>query len=215
MLISNAVQIVTACNKRYEVFLNVLEKQSAKLGYDLSLYNLGDLDRGIPAYVKDELFNSSGKYHRMHGDWWTKALHKPKIIEQSLRDRPIAYLDADAFPIRRFDEIWDSDFDIAVTTRTDEENIHIFGPINAGVIFFNPSAKPIVKQWLNLTEKMGNDQLALAEIIKNPEFIVKKIPAMIYNYYKFPARPPHNTAIYHFKDDPHVRSCFNDIVSNL
>jgi len=209
------MKIITAANKKYDKFLKILESQSNKLNYDIEVYDLGDLGRGIPSYVTDESFIKTGNYCQVRGPWWSKALHKPIIVEKALNQDPIVYMDADAFPVRRFDEIWDTEFDIAVTLRDTNENIQMLSPINAGVVFFSPSAQEAVQEWRHFTNLMNNDQLALAKIIKNPKYNIKKLPAYIYNYYKFPEKPPNDVAIYHFKGDPCIRSCFDEVVAEL
>ena len=210
------MKIVTSANKKFEPYLNVLQSQCDKLGYTLQVFDLGGLGYGEPATVTDENFQNHGWYHEMHGDWKTRALHKPSIIAEALDQEPVAYLDADAFPVAKFDEIWEYDFDIGVTERcADETDTKILGPINAGVLFFKPTAKAAVAAWQRLTEQTGNDQRAMCLLLQNPEFNFKRFPAKIYNYYRFPAQPDESTKIYHFKGAPEVRACFDGVIESL
>ena len=212
------MKIVTAANDKFKIYIDVLQRQCDKLKYDLEIYDLGGLGTGIPADVKHNHFQKHGWYHQMHGPWRTKALHKPSIISHALKDEPIAYLDADAFPVARFDEVWDQDFNIGVTERCrDEKDAKVLGPINAGVMFFKPSAKAAVLEWDKLTRIAGNDQRGMCKLLQNPGsgFKFFRFPVRIYNYYRFPETPGPETKIYHFKDDDKVRPCFNSIVSSL
>ena len=213
------MKIITAANGRFEHYVRVLEQQCLKLDYELQIYDLGGLGRGIPLPVASPTFHRHGYYHQMHGNWKTKALHKPTVVADALVrfNEPIAYLDADAFPIARFDEIWLKSFNVGVTLRRpNDTSAAILGPINAGVLFFRPEAKAAVEFWQKLTKELGNDQQAMCKLFaSNPEFKFHGFPGQIYNYYHFPETPGPETKIYHFKDAPNIRSCFDQIVESL
>ena len=207
------MKIVTAANLKFKPFLEVLESQCKKLGYTLEIYDLGDLGYGIPSPVEHENFQQHGWYHTMHENWRTKALHKPDIIAQALEDEPIVYLDADAFPVTQFDEVWDQEFDIGVTLRS--EHTPILGPINAGVLFFRPSAREAVQEWQQLTQEVGNDQRALCHMLQDGKHKFHGFPTRVYNYYYFPDVPGPEVKIFHFKEDPLIRTHFNRVVDSL
>jgi hypothetical protein len=208
------MQLVTAANAAFVRYLTNLETQCRLLGYPVQVYDLGGLGRGVSAEVHHPTFQQRGHYHQMHGAWHTKALHKPKIVQDALKDDLLVYLDADACPVQRFDEIWDHDFDIGVTVRDPHEpHSAILGKINAGVIFLRPSAKPFLSRWVTLTRELGNDQLALNALIQEPGIRVHKFPTRIYNYYYFPEKPGPEVKIYHFKQDPQVRPWFDHFVA--
>ena len=208
------MQLVTAANAPFVRYLTNLETQCQRLGYPLQVYDLGGLGRGTPAIVDHPTFHTHGHYHQMHGDWHSKALHKPTVVQAALADQPLAYLDADACPVQRFDEVWESEFDIGVTVRDPQEpHSQTLGEINAGVIFFRPSVKPFLPRWIALTEELRNDQLALNAWIREPGLCVRRFPTRIYNYYYFPETPGPNVKIYHFKQDPQVRPWFDRFVT--
>lgn len=201
--------IVTAANKRYEQFVQAQQLHCSRLGYRLTVFDLGDLGWGQPNIVTHSHFHEHGWYHQMHGTWRTKALHKPALIQRALDTSPLTYLDADAIPVQHFDEVWDHSFDLGVTQRrSDELHQPILGDINAGVLFFRPSARKYLAKWAELTAKHGNDQRGLQDLIRKTDIKVHYFPCAEYNWYYWPEEPGPDVKILHFKDDPVVRPYF-------
>ena len=202
--------IVTSANKRYEKFLEAQQEQCKRLGYQSMVFDLGDLGWGQPQAVTHNHFNEHGWYHQMHGTWRTKALHKPALIQRALDHAPLTYLDADAIPIQNFDDVWDQSFDLGVTQRrADELHQNILGNINAGVLFFRPSARKYLAKWAELTAKHGNDQRGLQDLIRTTDIKVHYFENDKYNWYYWPEKPGPDVKILHFKDDPVVRPYFS------
>jgi len=209
------MKLISAANHRFAPFLENFEAQCKEVGYDHQVYDLGDLGRGISLPVDHPRFQRQGFYHTMQPGqgWRSKGLHKPRVIADALQrfsdEDVIGYLDADACPVRRFDELLSIDFDVLVTQRRPGEPGHeVLGPINAGVIFFRPRVLDRIDRWAELTAQLGNDQLALRRWIEQVSLSVATVPCLQYNYYYFPEPPPKDVKIYHFKEDPTVRPWF-------
>ena len=138
-----------------------------KLGYKYSHINLSE----------DSELKKTGYYnYNPNSLYMPKALHKPQIIGEALDKLPIGellvYLDIDAIPIRKFDEVDILDYDIGVTKRINGDDTHIgcvpmVGMINAGVIFFRntPSVRKFVQNWQDVCNRLGGDQYALNELL--------------------------------------------------
>ena len=176
------------------------------------MYNLGGLDFGEYINLTNETFVKSGYYKIMNpkNGWCSRALHKPEIIKKTQFEDVMVYMDADAFPISKFEEIKNYDFDIGVTVRNKNENFKELGRINAGVIFFRntKNTHKFLEEWSDLTKKIENDQVALNSIISSNKYKVVEFPTNIYNYYYFPEVPCNDVKIYHFKSSFEVRSEF-------
>lgn len=176
------------------------------------MYDLGELGFGTPMKVDHETFVELGYYKVMNPDsgWCSRALHKPDVVQRTQFCGVMAYMDADAFPVSRFDEVEEIDFDIGVTVRDKTEEYGRLGRINAGVMFFRNTAgmHEFVEQWRQATTELGNDQVALNQIIDTGRYKVAEFPTRIYNYYYFPKKPGPEVKIYHFKSLPEIRSEF-------
>lgn len=204
--------IVSSADKRFSNFANKLKRQCEKLKYNLKMYDLGGLNFGEPARISNDCFVKNGYYKIMNSKngWCSRALHKPEIIKRTEFKDFLVYMDSDAFPVNKFDEIKNYDFDIGVTERNEDEKSKELGRINAGVMFFRNTKNTyeFLQEWSYLTQEIKNDQLALNTIVESEKYKIKKFPTNIYNYYYFPKVPEHEVKIYHFKSASEVRSEF-------
>lgn len=202
--------IVTGGDKRFLPFVQNLSRWCHRLQYPLKIYDLGDLGFGEPFQVTDPTFVEKGYYRIMNpkSGWCSRAIHKPALLESAIQfDSTIIYLDADAFPVTRIDEIESYNFDIGVTVRHEKTNL---GRVNAGVLFLKntENTKVFLRQWRELTKEIGNDQVALNQILQDTTATVMEFPTKIYNYYYFPEKPTPDVKIYHFKSSPEIRTEF-------
>lgn len=220
--------IITAADAAMESVLQSSLKQYAVCGYSPLIYSINNSLKtvpGIPFYPDaiKSLDYSNNKLKRRG-----VSPYKPKVIrhaiETNLNEGMIAWLDADAFPIRRFDEIETMvDFDIGVTLRQYSEKCEIeeyrewYNYINAGVIFIRPSPAVLkfVDEWIIQTEEseFNSDQHALNKIFlrhndmkqRNVVFScgdirVRLFETEVYNWHYFPYEPFHETKIVHWKE---------------
>lgn len=123
-------------------------------------------------------------------DWVRNVGYKPlallRYLESFLNSPRYAFLDADVLIVDSFDEIWDRDFDVAVTRLYDSLVTRpVYAPqypasVSAGALFFKrgPRATEFIERWSVLQEhylKEGRlrecgwcyDQLALQELCVN------------------------------------------------
>lgn len=189
-----------------------LKDKCSELNYNCKFYDLGGLGFGESFEINNESFTKFGFYKVMNetSGWCSRALHKPEIIMKTEFDDVLVYMDSDAYPVSRFDEICDEEFDIGVTVRRNGEKYGNLGRINAGVIFFRNTKKAheFICRWSEKTKTIKNDQIALNDEISTGRYKVHEFPTDIYNYYYFPEAPDDNVKIYHFKSAPNVRSEF-------
>ena len=178
----------------------------------MKVYDLGGLGFGEQLTVYDDSFINNGYYNIMNSKsgWCSRGLHKPQMILNTKFDNMLVYMDSDAYPVSRFDEINTLDFDVGVTVR-DGENYGKMSRINAGVIFFKNTVKSheFMLSWRNRTIEINNDQIALAEEVATGNYKILELPTRIYNYYYFPEPPDENVKIYHFKSAIGVRNEFD------
>lgn len=215
--------IITAADKNYEWLLNISVAQNKARGYNPYIYDLNQtLGYGSPFLVEKEESRNSTVLEKPLAN---QMPYKPKLLKKAINQHAskkcIAWFDADAFAIRRFDEIDEmEDFDIGVTLRRPDESLHINrmcnGYINAGVIFIKPSLKlnAFFDRWSQetLISKFNSDQHALnvilfqysamlhRNVVCDVEGIrVKLFPTEDYNWYYWPMEPPRTTKIIHLK----------------
>lgn len=206
-----------------KVIKETVEKAIA-LGYIADVYDLGSLGMGKPFQVKDKLFTEKGHYERepIKG-YKSKSLFKPDLVRTCLNEHKklTVYLDGDALLCDSIDEIDTDDYDIGVTVRAQselDEEWHkeiydIVKFVNAGVIFFQPTeaTSKFVDRWDDLTEEVGNDQMALNRLTcpeKRPAdystltidgIRIKYFPCKVYNNYYFDRGVDSCAKIMHFK----------------
>jgi hypothetical protein len=132
-------------------------------------------------------------------------------------------MDGDAQLCENINEIDTEDYDVGVTLRDRiefqgewyEKHYEIVKYLNAGVIFFRPSiaTETFVERWRNMTNDLGNDQMALNKLAcmddypskfsvnKINEVRIKYFPCKKYNYYYFREGLIPDIKIMHFKAD--------------
>jgi len=197
---------------------------SGRYGYKVDVYDLGNLGIGELYRVEDESFVAKGYYeNEVKSGYKSKSLFKPEIVKLSMtkHDELIVYLDGDAQLCGCIDEVDTDDYDIGVTLRDAKEldndwhrdHMDIVKYVNAGVIFFRPTQKTrdFVVSWANLTEQLGNDQMALNKLTCPDDYPaawsvqvlngvrVKYFPGKIYNFYYFMEAMALGAKIFHFK----------------
>lgn len=199
-------------------------REAERNHYTPIVYDLGELGFGEKFLIDDSVFLSTGFYQQeARNGYKTKALFKPEVIRHSLATRKdfTVYLDADAQLMGNIDEVATEDYDVGVTLRERfeiESDWHrkyfeIVKYINAGVILFNPTPATFrfVDRWFQTTQDVGNDQMALNQLIcpdRYPEAFsiqsinglrVKFFPCAQYNYYYFKEIWVPDIKIMHFK----------------
>jgi hypothetical protein len=144
---------------------------------------------------------------------------KPELIATSLEAEGItAWIDADAVVVRTLDPLESLDFDVAVTLR-EPDAIGASNPttgfLNAGVVFFRPTAADFTRRWAALTRQVGNDQLALNQMVgagwtiadwrssygrtfRRDDVSIHILPATEWNFWHWPM-PTAAARILHFK----------------
>ncbi len=199
-------------------------KKAEEFGYKSAVYDLGSLGMGTPFQVKDKHFAEHGHYKKeVIKGYKSKSLFKPDMVRNCVEEHQelTVYLDGDALLCENIDEIATEDYDVGVTLRDKselEEEWHqkisaIVKFVNAGVIFFNPTAatKKFLDAWHDLTEEVGNDQMALNQLTCMDDYPepfsvveingvrVKYFPCKQYNNYYFDKRLDSGIKIMHFK----------------
>ncbi len=204
--------------------INSTKEKAESLGYKVVVYDLGQLGFGDRYVVKDSSFMENGYYSKeVKSGYKSKSLFKPDIVNRSLsaHNDTVVYLDGDAQLLDSIDEIDTDDYDVGVTLRDKSElegewyesHSDIVKYVNAGVIFFRATdaTNDFVSRWDDLTQSLGNDQMALNELTC-PDFYpepgsvhtidgvrVKYFPGCMYNYYYFDSSFPSEAKILHFK----------------
>lgn len=139
----------------------------------------------------------------------------------------IVWIDDDAVVINRFDEIFDSEFDVGVTLRSKyDERKQGISPLNSGVVFFNTSPKKtrtFVTTWLDVIDRIEltkhREQTALSILVseEHPQvydeyystanktvdgtnITIRTFPCRLYNYAAFTGGiDPEANKILHFR----------------
>lgn len=208
-------------------FLDVIKETESKAreyGYKTIIYDLGSLGIGTKYVVNDDSFIENGYYSsEVVNGYKSKSLFKPDIVDRTMceNDETVIYLDGDAQLCCSLSEVDTDDYDVGVTLRDKSElvgewyeaHIEIVKYVNAGVIMFRPTSatRIFVSKWRELTQEVGNDQMALNKLVcpdGYPEnnsihlingVRVKFFPGTIYNFYYFGSMFPHSPKILHFK----------------
>ncbi|MCX7957119.1 MAG: hypothetical protein N2643_04415 [Endomicrobia bacterium] len=106
---------------------------------------------------------------------------------KNTKENRVVYLDTDAFLINRIDDVFENNFDVAVTLRRKNEICFEFNnctAINAGVIMFNcaeEKKEAFLKEWI---KKMSRIKENLVEQTALTRFISEKLGKDIFDYYK-------------------------------
>ncbi len=216
--------IITASTQSYSKILELSTIQNKKLGYNPYVYNIDNtMNHGEPFFIS-EFLKIFDRDIKINSDLFGSIPYKPTLIKKSLNlgNKNVTWMDADAFAIRSFNEVYDDDFDIAVTMRSQTErsvDVPIFtGLLNAGVCFFKntDNSKKFVDMWINELDKTMyfSDQEALNRLVLNcctleedcynniyslDGIKIKILKTSEYNYYYFPKPPEKYTKILHLK----------------
>jgi hypothetical protein len=192
------MKFITAANVRYKAIVEDCIKSVRSLGFDIVVYDLGGLGFGKPFTVTSEQFHNEGEYEnttrRCFGIRKTRALFKPSVVKDAVTDFPneaLVWIDADTLLLKEM-HLETGGYDVAVALRSKEEMektrklmcngmgglAKYQGFHNAGFIVFQPTplAREFVNHWEALTEKVGNDQLALNVLIETDEAAIKVLP---------------------------------------
>jgi len=211
---------------RFSAVIKSTVRKAEECGYTAEVYDLGALGIGKPFRVDDQSFSEKGHYEReVVKGYKSKSLFKPAMVKACLKEHQelTVYIDGDAELRDCIDEIDSGDYDVGVTLRDKaelesewhKEHFEIVKFVNAGVIFFNatPATTKFLDQWEQLTDEVGNDQMALNSLtcpdhypeVGSIESIngvrVKYFSCLQYNYYYFNKRRPTGVKIMHYKGD--------------
>jgi len=207
------MQFLLAANGLVKSYALECIKSLDALGYPWTMYDLGGLGFGLPFSIHSKTFQTKGHYQTSFRKRTSKAMHKPHIIANFLESATdfVVYLDADTFVRQRIDEIV-GNYDVGVTLRPRWEWEKKLEKVNAGVIFLRPTdaTKNFVQKWVLRTQTIGNDQAALASILREPDCVVAEFPAKIYNWSYFRNLPSSQTKIIHFKASTRSGRAFRD-----
>lgn len=194
--------------------------QNKKRGYDTYVYDLGGLGFGEPFDVQESFDLTMDRT-------FSKSPYKPFIIRKALQDTKgfVAWLDADAMAIRKFDEVESDDYDIGVTMRRPHERggteyPEYSGYANAGVMFFNYNERTMnfIDAWIRTLPHTytQSDQQALVKlclectdfseydkVFVHPRYgtRIKVFKCDEYNFYYYPETPFPTTKIVHLKGE--------------
>lgn len=171
--------------------------------------------------------------------WNFYMRQKPRSI-LDLTDRVagnIVWLDDDAVVANRFDEVFDLEFDIGVTVRSEyDQRKEQLSALNAGVIFFDTSADAIaafVRTWLETIDGMAltkhREQDALSKLVRQEDpglydeyyaasdisvdgtdLTVRTFPCLRYNFRNFKGGiDPDVNKIFHFHGSSTLTNDYN------
>lgn len=199
------IHIVTAADKKLNLFFNQSYKSISNFYENILIYDLGGLDIGkkIPL---DTSYTANQKFPK-----------KPFIILDALENTNegdfLVWLDCDTILLDKIDPVFSSNFDIGVTIRKSKSKKPQESWINSGVIFLknNERTTKLVKNWLSVAQKLNGDQYALNDIIKlsKPQpfeqvsindVYVKLYPCEVYNNFYF-NQDQSMAKILHYKTD--------------
>jgi hypothetical protein len=183
--------------------------KAKELGYTPVVYDMGNLGVGERFILNNVT---------------TNALFKPLIVKHCMETNEgdiFVYIDGDAQLCNAIDEVTEGDYDIGVTLRAFSEinnewhrqNFEWTKFLNAGVMIFKrtEATKQFIDIWHKLTEKVGDDQVALNKLACPNEYPeagstleiggvrFKFFPCQQYNYYYFEDNLEDNIKILHFK----------------
>jgi uncharacterized protein YacL (UPF0231 family) len=154
----------------------------------------------------------------------------------------LVFIDADAIVLNRIEEVFNYNFDIAVTLRSeDERNVTRYPPINAGVIFLNVEKSwfnDFIEQWVSKmkdVETLIEEQRALSRLvsagndtfyddyynqneveIRDDTISIMTLPCKKYNYYSLDdgfSKKENN--IIHLKGWKHTEKKYDDLLKQI
>jgi hypothetical protein len=196
------IKIVIAGDKNFAPYVRKGKETSEKLGYEVLVYDLGELGYGKPFQGRvSDIVNA-------------KIPCKPHIILDALgsikENQYLVWLDADALILDRIDEIM-LDYDIGVTVRQPKAKENML-PINAGIVFVKKTERALqfVKKWIELSDNHISDQPPLNELAKvvcadigstviRDDVKIKVFPCATYNNFYFAKKDKPGIKIKHYK----------------
>jgi len=175
----------------YERCARVLEHTAEMYmpGVDFEIIRVDHPDKDVTIFMK-----KGRTSHDTNNALKTK--YQMELVQDSKDGDQLCLMDADTMITGDLSEVWDDDFDLAVT---DKENREVKAPINTGVLFVRVSdeTKAWFQQWYNMVlyllqnpEKLkqekkvhlGINQSALGMLMRQPhELDIKLIPCRLWN----------------------------------
>lgn len=162
--------IVSAADARMADVAAIWRDRVSRLGYDYILYDLGGLGHGPRLALDHDIFSPLDESRP--GEF-PGCLYKPALVRAVCRQNPgelVVYLDVDAFPLARFDEVDDVTYDVGLTLRMNGDSsmpphFRRMGMVNAGVMFFRSSSRSLeyLDGWHAATLALRSDQKAVNE----------------------------------------------------
>lgn len=166
-----------------------------------------------PKPVSSPLGSTSNVVNTQKLDFWADA------VSAALDGERLLLLDADTAILRPLDDVWDTPFDVAYTTKHSGARL----PFNAGVMFLRatPQVKAFIEAWRTENRRMlddyqhhqmwkpafgGINQSALGCLFKHHAhdgLQVRRLPCVEWNCEdeSWPKFDPATTRIVHFKGD--------------
>lgn len=197
------ITTVIAGDFNFKKYVEKSVEYSTKLGYNTLVYDLGNLGFGEPFEA------------RVTAKIGAMIPSKPNIIKHALANVNegdiVAWIDADALIVQRFDEIADTDFDIGVTVRQPKARENSL-PINAGIVFLRKTSETLkfVDKWVELCESGVSDQQELNKLAQittqdmhttviRDKTKIHAFPCRIYNNFYFSKKSVPHAKIKHYK----------------
>lgn len=198
------ITMVTAGDKNYRRFVDTCVDYVNQAGYNIIVYDLGDLGIGKPFVGRFSDKKSA------------KIPCKPRIIQEALKlvddNDIVVWIDSDALISERIDELENINFDIGVTIRNAKNNTEHGAPINAGVVFVKKTSNTLsfLTKWIEQSDNGVSDQVELNKICSvvmndlNTTVIretakVRVFPATVYNNFHFHKKSQPMAKIKHYK----------------
>lgn len=191
--------------KDFEKVLDIYEYSAKKYmsNSNVKIHKFNKPTRDYFSSIKESQWLHENEYMKFP-NWYTSNLYKlDRWVEilSTVTDNTII-TDCDIFFTDDISYVFEEDFDIAYTKRTDYDKLYcdIYRkPINGGVFFFKPTqkSKEFIKKWKEINWRMaldeifynewqlrysGCNQTAFGYLLENDtETNIKELPCAIYN----------------------------------